>query len=105
MRKLLFALLAAAAALALLWRLFPPEEDTKSRLTRHAGVDLVAACNDAAAQAGEAVRFTAEDVRPIENLHEGRGGVAVLVSVLEARRGGLACRWDGIDAPTLTRAQ
>lgn len=106
MRKLLFLLaLLVALALVALWRLIPGEEDSVARLTRGAGFDLVAACNDAAEAEGEPERFSLADVHPLETLHDGPGRVAVLASVLEARHGALSCRWDGVDAPILSRAQ
>lgn len=106
MRRLLFLLaLLVAAALVALWRLIPQEDDTAERLTRGAGLDLVAACNEAAEAEGAEERFTAEDVHPLEKLHEGPGHVAVLASLLEARHGDLSCRWDGIEDPVLSRNQ
>jgi hypothetical protein len=106
MRKLIILLtLLILTMLAILWRLIPHEDDTAARLTRHAGFDLVTACNEAAAAEGEPERFTVADVRPIGDLREGPGRVAVLASALEARHGGLSCRWDGIDPPSLARAQ
>jgi hypothetical protein len=106
MRKLIILLtLLILTILAILWRLIPHEDDTATRLTRHAGFDLIAACNEAAEAEGEPERFTAADVHPLNDLREGPGHVAVLASVLEARHGGLSCRWDGIDPPSLARAQ
>jgi hypothetical protein len=106
MRKLFVLLfLLLLTMLAILWRLIPHEDDTAARLTRHAGFDLIAACNKAAEAEGEPERFIAADVHPLDDLREAPGHVAVLVSALEARHGGLACRWDGIEPPSLTRAQ
>jgi hypothetical protein len=106
MRTLIILLtLLVLTVLAILWKLIPHEDDAAARLTRHAGFDLVTACNEAAEAEGAPERFTAADAHPISDLHEGPGHVAVLVSALEARHGGLACRWDGIDPPSLTRDQ
>lgn len=106
MRRLLFLLaLLVVLALVLVWRLGSHEGDTAARLTHGAGLDLVAACNEAAEAEGAEERFTAADVHPLETLHEGPGRVAVLASVLEARHGGLSCRWDGVAPPSLVRDQ
>jgi hypothetical protein len=106
MRKLLFVLaLLVAAGLFALWRFIPHEDETAARLTRGAGFDLVAACNEAAEAEGAEERFTPADVHPLEKLHDGPGRVAVLASVLEARHGDLSCRWDGVEPPVLSRAQ
>ena len=104
MRKPLLALLAAVALL-LLWRLVPRDADTAARLTRGAGFDLVAACNGAAAAENAPERFALADVGPAQDAPDGQGRVAALASALEARHGGLACRWDGIAPPKLNRAQ
>ncbi|WP_363349710.1 hypothetical protein [Methylocystis echinoides] len=92
---------AAALILLLLWLFLPVrEEDVAGRIERSAGFDLVAACNEAA---GGRARFAPGDVRqtPAETPH----GVVALASVLEARRDGLICRWNGVDPPTILRAR
>jgi hypothetical protein len=94
-------LLAAAGALALLllWRFLPTDEDrTAERIERRAGLDLVAACNEAA---GGRVQFVAGDVRRATT--GPADGVATLASALEARRDGVVCRWNGVEPPTLAR--
>lgn len=101
MRRLWLA--AVALALIALWFfLSRGGEETSVRIERQAGLDLVAACNSAAAEAGAAELFTAADVLPAR-LEEGKGEVVALVAELEARRDGLSCRWDGIEPARLTR--
>lgn len=97
-------LLLAAGGLALiaLWFFRPGAEETAAPIERRAGLDLVAACNEAAAEAGAPQRFSPADVLP-DRLEPAEGpGVVTLASRLEARRDGLTCHWDGIDAPRLT---
>ncbi len=89
---------AVALALLLLWRLLPTEDRTAERIERRAGLDLVVACNE---PAGGRVQFAVGDVRRA-NARVG-SGVAALASVLEARRDGFVCRWDGVEPPTLAR--
>lgn len=103
MKRLLLA--AGVLALILLWFFIPgAPNDTAARIERRAGLDLVEACNEAAVAAGAPARFTASDVLPPrQEPMEGPGRVAVLVSTLEARRGGFSCRWDGIEGARLTR--
>ncbi len=102
-RGVLIAAGALALALALaalrLWGSLPNgEEEEARRIERRAGLDLVAACNEAA---GGRVRFAAADVR--RGPADAGDGVVALASVLEARRDGVVCRWNGVDAPTLVK--
>ncbi|PPD45514.1 MAG: hypothetical protein CTY15_03775 [Methylocystis sp.] len=100
-------LVVAGVVLALLlaWRLFPREDDAVAPIARRARLDLVAACNQAAEAAGASVRFAPQDVAAGVESVEAESGVAALVSVFEARRDGLICRWNGIDPATLMRGQ
>lgn len=98
-------LAAVAAALGLLWLLIPRSEDeTRDRITWRAGLELVEACNQAALAAGMSEHFSAENVVPsrLEPAEE-LGGVVALASVLEARRGHLLCKWNGVDLATVAR--
>jgi hypothetical protein len=103
MRRLWLA--AAALALVALWFFAPMGgEDIAIRIERRAGLDLVEACNRAAAEAGAPERFSASDVLPARlEMADGQGGVVALVSALEARRDGLTCRWDGVELARITR--
>jgi hypothetical protein len=100
MKRLWLAI--GAAALFALWFFLRGGGEEGVRIERQAGLDLVAACNRAATEAGAAERFSAADVLPAR-LEEGQGGVVALVSALEARREGLSCRWDGIEPARLNR--
>lgn len=101
-RRGLFLAAGAITLLLLLWLYLPGgEEETARPIERLAGLDLVAACNGAAEARSGRVRFVAADVRPAQG--EAPDGVAALASMLEARRDGLICRWNGIDPPTLAR--
>jgi hypothetical protein len=103
MKRLLLA--AGVLALIALWFFITgAPNDTATRIERRAGLDLVEACNEAAVAAGAPERFSVADVLPPKlEPAEGPGRVAVLVSTLEARRGGFSCRWDGIEGARLTR--
>ncbi len=101
-RGVLLAAGAAALLLLLIWLFLPRGEDeTAARIERGAGRDLVAACNEAVAAAGGRVRFSAGDVR--RATIEIPNGVVALASLLEARRDGLVCRWNGVDPPAIAR--
>ncbi len=102
-RRGVFLTAGAAALLSLLLWLFWPggEDGTAALIERGAGRDLVAACNDAVAAAGGRVTFFAADVRRAPA--EAPNGVVALASMLEARRDGLVCRWNGVDPPAIAR--
>lgn len=99
------ALLVAGLAIGLLLlRLFAPrsEDEAGRRIEGRAKIELVDACNQAAADSGRAVRFTTSDVAaPRSEAVETASGVALLASILQARREGLLCAWDGIDPATI----
>ncbi|MEK4033582.1 hypothetical protein WOC76_16150 [Methylocystis sp. IM3] len=98
-RGVLFLAAGAAALLLLLWFFWPAGEDeTATLIERGAGHDLVAACN---AAANGRVRFTPGDVRRASA--EIPNGVVAFASMLEARRDGLVCRWNGVDPPAIAR--
>ncbi len=90
----------------LVWLLIPkPEEEAARRIESHAKSGLVEACNQAAAEAGLALRFTIADViAPRREAVETTAGVATLASVLRAHRDGRLCVWDGIDPATIALA-
>lgn len=101
-------LVAAGAVLALLlaWFLWPQGEDqTVAPIARRARLDLVAACNQAAEASGKTTRFAPQDISARVEMAEAENGVAALVSVFEARRDGVVCKWNGIDPATIARAQ
>lgn len=97
-------LAAGAAALLLAWLFFPRDAgDGPAPIERRARHDLIEACNRSAAITGRAERFASGDVAPSRLVAaDAQGGVVALVSVLEARRGGLLCRWNGIDPATIS---
>jgi hypothetical protein len=70
-------------------------------IERRARRDFVEACNEAGASMGARARFRPQDVAVAQV--EAEAGVAALVSVLEARRAGWRCRWNGADPATLAR--
>jgi hypothetical protein len=100
-RRIFWAVIAGALLLA--WFLFPKGEDeTVTRIEGRARRDLIEACNQAAARAGMRLRFVADDIRALAlDAAATQGDVVALVSVLEARREGSRCRWNGIDPATL----
>lgn len=100
------ALVAAgvAAALLLAWLFWPKAEDGAAPIERRARLDLVGACNQAAAASGATTRFAPEDVSSRLEATEAEGGVVALVSVFEARRDGLLCKWSGLDPATIVSA-
>jgi hypothetical protein len=103
-RRLLVAV-AVILALFLAWRLVPREEEAVAPIARRARLDLLAACNQAAEASGVTVRFAPQDIAARVETVEAESGVAALVSVFEARRDGLVCKWDGVDPATLMRDQ
>jgi len=105
-RLVLLAAAGAAAALLLFWFFVPKGEDVAlAPIAGRARHDLAEACNQVAAAAARAERFTVEDVAPTRlDEAQAQGGVVALVSVLEARRGGLICRWNGADPATILPA-
>lgn len=95
----------AAVATLLIWLLVPKDEIRPlAPIEGRARGDLLEACNQAAAAAGRPERFSPADVTTRVEEVGAQGGVVALVSVLEARRGGLICRWNGADAATIRSA-
>jgi hypothetical protein len=101
-RGVLMALVAVALLAA--WFLFPREEEgTAARIEGRARLDLIDACNQAAAAVGMTAPFVARDIAAIRlEKTDAQSGVVALVSVFEARRDGLRCRWNGIDPATIS---
>jgi hypothetical protein len=106
MKRAALLLAAVAAALLLLRLSFPKrEEEAVQRIETRAKSDLVDACNLAAAEVGLSVRFTVADVAaPRRETFETASGVATLASILQARRDGQLCAWNGIDSATVAPA-
>jgi hypothetical protein len=104
-RRRLLLIIGLALAALMAWRLWPSrEEAARTHIESRAREEIVAACNAAAEAAGLGVRFDVADVAaPARDVVETRSGVALLASVLRARREGTTCAWDGIEAATLTR--
>jgi hypothetical protein len=104
-RRIFWAALAAALLLA--WLLVPRGADeTVTRIEGRARRDLIEACNESAAAAGMTLRFVAGDIRVVAlDTSNAPGDVVALVSILEARRKGARCRWNGIDPATVTRVE
>jgi len=103
-RGVLLALVVATALLA--WLFFSKSEiEAPAPIEHYARGDLAAACNQVAAETGRTERFAAGDVTATR-LQEAQmqGGVVAMVSVLEARRGNLLCRWNGTDPATISSA-
>lgn len=107
MRRTALFIVALAIALLLLWLFAPrPEDEAGQRIEGRAKIELVDACNQAAADSGRAVRFTTSDVvAPRREAVETASGVALLASILQARRDGQLCAWNGIDPATITEDQ
>ncbi|BDV35438.1 hypothetical protein [Methylocystis iwaonis] len=104
MRRTALLIIALAIALLLLWLFAPrPEEEAGRRIEGRAKIELIEACNQAAADTGRAIRFTTADVvAPAKEAVETASGVALLASILQARRAGQLCAWNGIDPATIT---
>lgn len=102
MRRTALLIVALAIALLLLWLFAPRQEEAGQRIEGRAKIELVEACNLAAADAGRALRFTIADVvAPRREAVETASGVALLSSILQARREGQLCVWNGIDPATI----
>lgn len=102
-RAALLLALAALGLAALLW-LFAPDHgaETAAHIETRAKRDVVDACNEAAEAAGLDRPFTLADVAaPRRETIELADGVSTFASLLEARRGDLRCRWNGIDPASI----
>jgi hypothetical protein len=106
MKRAALLLAAAAGAVLLLWLFLPKTEDEAARrIEGRAKSELVEACNEAAAGSGLAIRFTVADVvAPHREAVDTASGVATLASILQARRDGRLCVWNGIDRATIAPA-
>ena len=64
-----------------------------------AKAEIINACNQAAAAAGNVERFQKEDVR-VQKLNDMNisSGVKTMVSILDVSHGALHCKWDGENA-------
>ena len=84
------------------WFLFFKEAgDIKGALLieGYAKAEIINACNQAAAAAGNVERFKKEDVR-VQKLNDMNisSGVKTMVSILDVTHGALHCKWDGENA-------
>jgi hypothetical protein len=106
MKKAALLIAALAAAAFLLWLFIPmTEEEPAGRIEGRAKSELVDACNEAAVDSGLALRFTVADVvAPRREAIETPSGVATLASLLQARRDGRLCGWNGIDPARIAPA-